>query len=104
SIVFGHFSKPMILSFMCNNTNTTSIKIGKMHAFDYAYYIIYDVTRKSCTYTNISQDYMDRVDSCVLNYTSFTLILREITWHDKGAYTAWDDQGLLLDSLLVGYQ
>ncbi|KAL3884802.1 hypothetical protein ACJMK2_024903, partial [Sinanodonta woodiana] len=104
SILYGHVSTPMIIPFMCNNTNTSSIKIGRNHAFDYVDCIIYDATRKSCTYTNMSQDYMDRIDSCILNYTSFNLILRELTWQDKGAYTAWDDQGLLLDSILVGYQ
>ncbi|KAL3884800.1 hypothetical protein ACJMK2_024901, partial [Sinanodonta woodiana] len=73
----------MILPFTCINTNTSSIKIGKNHAFDCVDYIIYDVARKTCAYTNISQDYMNRIDSCVLNDTTFNLILRELTWSDK---------------------
>ncbi|KAL3884795.1 hypothetical protein ACJMK2_024896, partial [Sinanodonta woodiana] len=101
-ILSGQVSKPMIMPFMCNNTKTSSIKICKNHAFSYVDYIIYDVARKSCTYTNISQDYKDRNFSCVLNDTSFNLILEELTWSDKDVYTAWDDQGLLLDSIRVG--
>ncbi|KAL3884792.1 hypothetical protein ACJMK2_024893 [Sinanodonta woodiana] len=101
-ILNGQVTKPMILSFMCNNTNTSSIKIRKSHAFDYVDYIIFDVARKNCTYTNVSQDYKDRNFSCVLNDANFDLTFRDLIWSDKGAYIAWDDMGLLLDALFLG--
>ncbi|KAL3884767.1 hypothetical protein ACJMK2_024871 [Sinanodonta woodiana] len=101
-ILNGQVTKPMILSFMCNNTNTSSIKIRKSHAFDYVDYIIFDVERKYCTYTNVSQDYKDRNFSCVLNDANFDLTFRDLIWSDKGAYIAWDDMGLLLDALFLG--
>ncbi|KAL3884765.1 hypothetical protein ACJMK2_024869, partial [Sinanodonta woodiana] len=101
-ILTGHGSKPMILPFVCNNTNTSSITIGHSYDFDYMNYIVYDVVHNNCTYTNVSQNYTDRIDSCVINDTNFNLVIRELTWQDKGYYTAWDDQGLLLDSIFVG--
>ncbi|KAL3884791.1 hypothetical protein ACJMK2_024892 [Sinanodonta woodiana] len=101
-ILNGQVTKPMILSFICNNTNTSSIKIGKSHAFDYVDYIIFDVARKNCTYTNVLQDYKDRNFSCVLNNANFDLTFRNLIWSDKGAYIAWDDMGLLLDAIFLG--
>ncbi|KAL3884784.1 hypothetical protein ACJMK2_024885, partial [Sinanodonta woodiana] len=101
-VLNGQVSKSMILPFLCNNTNTSSIKIGKSHAFDQVDYIIYDVASKNCTYTKVTLDYKVRNFNCVLNGTSFNLILEELTWTDKGIYTAWDDQGLLLDALFLG--
>ncbi|KAL3884804.1 hypothetical protein ACJMK2_024912, partial [Sinanodonta woodiana] len=100
-ILFGQVSKPIILPFMCNNTNTSSIKIGKNHAFDHANYIVYDVAQNRCTHTSFVKDYNDRIESCVVNEANFDIAFRELIWTDKGAYTAWDDQGLLLDSVFV---
>ncbi|KAL3884785.1 hypothetical protein ACJMK2_024886 [Sinanodonta woodiana] len=101
-ILNGQVSKPMTLPFLCNNTNTSSIKIGKNHDFDYVDYIIYDVARKDCAYTKVSQDYKDRNFSCVLHDAKFELTFRELIWSDKGAYIARDDLGILLDALYVG--
>ncbi|KAL3884794.1 hypothetical protein ACJMK2_024895, partial [Sinanodonta woodiana] len=100
-ILYGQVFKPMTMTFMCNNTNTSTIRIAKNHSFAYLDYIIYDVARKNCIYTNYSQNLNNRIESCVFNNTNFNLILRELVWQDKGYYTAWDDQGLHLDSLLV---
>ncbi|KAL3884766.1 hypothetical protein ACJMK2_024870, partial [Sinanodonta woodiana] len=101
-ILNGQVSKPMTLPFLCNNTNTSSIKIGKNHDFDYVDYIIFDVARKDCTYTKVSQDYKDRNFSCVLHDAKFELTFRELIWSDNGAYIARDDLGILLDALYVG--
>ncbi|KAL3884783.1 hypothetical protein ACJMK2_024884, partial [Sinanodonta woodiana] len=101
-IVTGQVSKPIILPFICNDTNTSSIKIGKSHAFDYVDYIIYDITHKNCTNTKVTPDFKDRNFSCVLNEANFDLTFRELLWSDKGGYLAWDDQGVLLDALFIG--
>ncbi|KAL3884799.1 hypothetical protein ACJMK2_024900, partial [Sinanodonta woodiana] len=100
-ILSGRVPNQMLLPFLCNNTNTASITIRKDNAFDYADYTTYDVARKTCTYIHDSQYYKDRIDNCVLNYTNFNLLLRDLTWSDNGIYTAWDDRGLLLDSIFV---
>ncbi|KAL3884805.1 hypothetical protein ACJMK2_024906 [Sinanodonta woodiana] len=92
----GQLDEPMILPFVCNHSNSSSVTIYTENALNY---IIYDVAQNKCT--NVSNYFNDRIESCVFNGKNLNLTFKQLKWLDKGNYTALDDQGFILDSIFV---
>ncbi|KAK3607404.1 hypothetical protein CHS0354_003031 [Potamilus streckersoni] len=90
------------MDFKCKNTNTSVIIIRKMSVGFCKNISIYDVTQGKCIH--VVDDYIGRVENCDLKETIFHLTIQSLTWLDKGPYFAWDDTGLLLDSIFMDIQ
>ncbi|KAL3884834.1 hypothetical protein ACJMK2_024935 [Sinanodonta woodiana] len=88
-----------ILSFMCNTTQVTSIKIEMMVntlKFDV---VKYDVLHANCT--EFGHFYSDRIESCALRDSTLSFIIRKVSYVDMGTYVARDDTDIPIDSILV---
>ncbi|KAL3884826.1 hypothetical protein ACJMK2_024927 [Sinanodonta woodiana] len=87
------------LSFMCNTTQVTSIKIEMMVNTLKFVVVKYDVLHANCT--EFGHVYSDRIDSCVLRDSTLSFIIRKVSYVDMGTYVAWDDKDIPIDSIFV---
>ncbi|KAK3607403.1 hypothetical protein CHS0354_003030 [Potamilus streckersoni] len=97
--LLGQNSKPMFLLFTCNMTNVTSITIEMLISKIHHLVLKYDVTSENCT--KFGSLYMDRIEACVLNGSTFSFSIRNLTLVDMGMYVAWGNMDILMDSVLV---
>ncbi|KAL3884829.1 hypothetical protein ACJMK2_024930, partial [Sinanodonta woodiana] len=97
--VFGQHDTLMNITFMCNKTNISSIKIEMMLHTQVYPVVIYDVSHANCT--EVGDVFKNQIESCLFNGITLSLTIRSLTWLEKGTYVAWGDMTFLLDSIFV---
>ncbi|KAL3884827.1 hypothetical protein ACJMK2_024928 [Sinanodonta woodiana] len=95
----GQYGDSMNITFICNTTNISLIKIEMIEPKLRYTVLMYNVTHAKCT--EVGQLFTSQIESCVFNGITFSFTIRRITWLEIGTYVAWDDQKFLLDSIFV---
>ncbi|KAK3590887.1 hypothetical protein CHS0354_020865 [Potamilus streckersoni] len=98
-LLLGQDGEPITVTFTCNKTKVTSIKIEIMTSTVHHLVLTYDVTRENNT--QISSLYSDRIEGCVLEGSIFFFTIRKVSFLDKGTYVAWGDMDYVLDSVFL---
>ncbi|KAK3579592.1 hypothetical protein CHS0354_025498 [Potamilus streckersoni] len=96
TVIRGQDRGSLIVQFMCNKTNTSSIKI-EMVSPTYHLIAIYDVEQAGCSVYL----YTSEIESCALSGNVFFITFQKLSWYDVGTYVAWDDKSFLLDSAII---
>ncbi|KAL3884522.1 hypothetical protein ACJMK2_024656 [Sinanodonta woodiana] len=98
----GQDKEPMVLPFLYNQMNISTIQIEMLIPSMNFPVLIYDVKKDYCT--TLGQLYMARIQNCELSGNRFSFTFRDVSWLDKGMYVAWDDKGFILDTIMVDYE
>ncbi|KAL3884816.1 hypothetical protein ACJMK2_024917 [Sinanodonta woodiana] len=100
--IIGQHNEPAMLSFTCNITNVTLIKIQMMLSTLQHVVLKYDVTRENNT--EVDDLYRYRIEGCEVNENNFSFTFRKVSWADLGVYVAWSDTNILMDSVLLEFE